>query len=247
MSKSIDIPVAIVIPVYNEAESIIEVLTEVLQRLTRALDFEVIAVDDGSADDTLERMIHLRNRCNAPLRIIRHTTNFGKSTAIYTGIKAARAEWVVTLDGDGQNDPADIPRLLEMLKDPGRPSNLQLICGFRYNRQDPWLKRIASRIANQLRSRLLNDDTPDTACGLKLINRQAFLDLPFFDNMHRFLPALIQRNGDAVVSIAVNHRPRLRGRSKYGVWDRLWAGIIDLLGVLWLQRRVKRPIFEEVK
>jgi dolichol-phosphate mannosyltransferase len=247
MSKSNDIPVTIVIPIYNEAESIIEVLTEVLQCLTRALDLEVIAVDDGSTDDTVARMVHLRNRSLAPLRIIRHAVNFGQSTAIYTGIKAARAEWVVTLDGDGQNDPADIPRLLQMLQDPGRPDNLQLICGFRYNRQDPWLKRIASWIANRLRSRLLNDGAPDTGCGLKLINRQGFLDLPFFDHMHRFLPALIQRNGGAVVSIAVNHRPRLRGRSKYGVWDRLWVGIIDLLGVLWLQRRVKRPIFEEVK
>jgi dolichol-phosphate mannosyltransferase len=247
MSKSNDMSMSIVIPIYNEAEGIIEVLTEVLQCLTRALDLEVIAVDDGSTDDTLGRMIHLRNRCNAPLRIIRHAVNFGQSTAIYTGIKAARAEWVVTLDGDGQNDPADIPRLIQILQDPRRPDNLQLICGFRYNRQDPWLKRIASWIANRFRGRLLNDGAPDTGCGLKLINRQAFLDLPFFDHMHRFLPALIQRNGGAVVSIAVNHRPRLRGRSKYGVWDRLWVGIIDLLGVLWLQRRVKRPIFEEVK
>ncbi|HYY16791.1 MAG TPA: glycosyltransferase family 2 protein, partial [Gammaproteobacteria bacterium] len=118
MSKNTGISMSIVIPVYNEAESIVEVLTEVLQRLTQALNFEVIAVDDGSTDDTLERMIHLRNKCNAPLRIIRHAANFGQSTAIYTGIKAARAEWVVTLDGDGQNDPADIPRLLEILQDP---------------------------------------------------------------------------------------------------------------------------------
>jgi dolichol-phosphate mannosyltransferase len=178
------------------------------------------------------------------LKIFHHQTACGQSTALHTGIRAATTDWIVTLDGDGQNDPADIPKLLAEI--PSSPSQLQLIMGMRVQRHDHWLRRWSSKSANTIRAYLLKDNTPDTGCGLKLIQREAFLALPYFDHLHRFLPALIQRNGGTVKSVAVNHRPRVCGRSHYGIHNRLWIGIIDLLGVLWLQRRIHRPIIVEV-
>ncbi|MDY6993582.1 MAG: dolichol-phosphate mannosyltransferase, partial [Pseudomonadota bacterium] len=150
---------------------------------------------------------------------------------------AARADWVVTLDGDGQNDPADIMRLFVRLEDPQAPPQLQLIAGLRRRRQDNWRKRLASRWANAIRQRLLQDQIMDTGCSLKLFSRRAFLALPHFNHMHRFLPALFLRGGGHIMMVEVNHRPRLRGRSKYGLHNRLWVGIVDMLGVMWLQRR----------
>jgi dolichol-phosphate mannosyltransferase len=161
-------------------------------------------------------------------------------------VRAARGEWIATLDGDGQNDPADIAKLVAARDAADAASNLWLVTGYRRRRQDAWLKRFSSRVANGVRSRLLGDATPDTGCGLKLILRQAVLELPVFDHMHRFLPALIQRNGGATLSVEVNHRPRTRGRSNYGVFDRLWIGIIDLIGMLWLKRRALRPQAREL-
>ncbi|HEY8553032.1 MAG TPA: glycosyltransferase, partial [Burkholderiales bacterium] len=162
--------------------------------------------------------------------------SLGQSAALMTGARAARAPWIATLDGDGQNDPADIPRLYAAArKDP----RLGLIVGYRRRRHDTLLKRVSSRIANGVRSRVLRDRTPDTGCGLKLIRRELYLALPYFDHMHRFLPALVQALGAPTLSIDVNHRPRQRGRSNYGLHDRLWAGIVDLLGVLWLTRRMR--------
>ena len=180
------------------------------------------------------------------LRIIRHKCPYGQSIAVLTGVKLARAEWVVTLDGDGQNDPADIPRLLAVLPNQAKEPQLQMVAGLRHHRQDNWLKRISSRIANWIRSRLLHDNTPDTGCSLKLFSRTAFLALPHFNHIHRFLPALFLRNGGQVISIEVNHRPRWGGKSKYGIFDRFGTGIIDLLGVMWLQRRaVNAEIVED--
>jgi dolichol-phosphate mannosyltransferase len=162
-------------------------------------------------------------------------------------VRAARADWILTLDGDGQNDPADIPALIERLHEhPASGQSLQLVMGHRAKRQDSWLRRLSSRVANGVRSRLLRDATPDSGCGLKLFSRQGFLELPYFDHMHRFLPALVQRNGGAVVSVRVNHRPRTRGRSKYGLHNRLWVGIVDLFGVSWLLRRAKLPEVNEL-
>ena len=167
--------------------------------------------------------------------------------AIATGVRAARADWILTLDGDGQNDPADIPALVERLRaQPNDEPPLQLIMGHRAKRQDSWLRKFSSRVANGVRSRLLHDATPDSGCGLKLFSRQAFLELPYFDHMHRFLPALFQRNGGAVISVRVNHRPRTRGVSKYGLHNRLWVGITDLFGVSWLLRRAKLPEVSEL-
>jgi dolichol-phosphate mannosyltransferase len=161
--------------------------------------------------------------------------------AILTGIKAARANWIATLDADGQNDPADIPKLWEIAR--AAPASPPLmVAGRRQKRRDTWSKRWASRTANAIRRSLLGDGTPDTGCGLKLFRRDLFLEMPRFDHMHRFLPALTLRQGGKVVSVPVNHRPRARGQSNYGVLDRLWVGIADLLGVMWLMRRVKHPV-----
>jgi dolichol-phosphate mannosyltransferase len=156
---------------------------------------------------------------------------------VRTGVKHAKYDWIATLDGDGQNNPADIPQLLNALKE-----GVELVGGNRrHSRRDTWIKRISSVIANGVRSWMLQDDTPDTGCGLKLFSREAFLDLPYFDHMHRFLPALIKRRGGFIVSVPVSHRPRTHGHSNYGTIDRLLVGIVDLFGVAWLQRRSKLP------
>ena len=193
---------------------------------------EIVYVDDGSDDGTWAAL-----RAIAPaITLRRHRVGCGQSAAIVTGVRAARGHWIATLDGDGQNDPADIPALLARAES---EAGLVLIAGHRTRRQDNRVKRLSSRAANRIRARLLGDHTPDTGCGLKIFTRQAFLELPAFDHMHRYLPALIIRDGGRVISVPVGHRPRLRGASKYGTWDRLWVGIFDLAGVAWLQRRWK--------
>jgi dolichol-phosphate mannosyltransferase len=242
------VQLSIVVPVRNEAENILPLLAEIHAVLegpvAGAGGFEVVYVDDGSSDATLERLAEAQARYPR-LRVLVHRERYGQSAALVTGFRAARGEWIATLDGDGQNDPADIPRLLAARDSAARPG-LQLIAGLRKIRRDAWIKRIASRIANGVRSALLGDATPDTGCGLKLIARAACLELPVFDHMHRFLPALVQRNGGATVCIDVHHRPRARGVSNYGVADRLWFGIVDLAGMLWLKRRALRPQSKEL-
>ncbi len=231
---------SVVIPVRNEAENIPPLLAEIHSALEGRGEYEVVYVDDGSIDATPTVLAEAQARYPR-LRVLAHAESCGQSAALVTGFRAARGEWIATLDGDGQNDPADIPKLIAARDEAGRPANLQLVAGYRKKRQDTWLKRVSSRVANGVRSRLLGDATPDTGCGLKLILRSAVLELPVFDHMHRFLPALIQRNGGATLSVEVNHRPRTRGTSNYGMFDRLWVGIVDLFGVMWLQRRVRRP------
>ena len=227
---------SIVVPVYNEASNLALLIQEINQTLDGQISYEIIYVDDGSRDESWELLQSLVKQCSV-LRIVRHRRSYGQSVAILTGVKLARAEWIVTLDGDGQNDPADIWKLLEVLKVPQRPPRLHLIAGKRYKRQDTWIRRISSKIANGLRSALLQDNTSDTGCGLKLFSRKTFLALPHFNHMHRFLPALFLREGSDILFVEVNHRPRQRGQSKYGVWNRLWKGLVDTLGVMWLQRR----------
>jgi len=236
---------SVVIPVYNEEESILSLVAEVQAALGDWDRYELIIVDDGSQDRTVTQLQALQRSCRF-LRLLRHRTNCGQSRSLHTGVAAARAEWVATLDGDGQNDPADIPRLWQALRDPASPQPLHLVIGQRTDRHDSWLRILSSRVANGVRSALLGDATPDSGCGLKCFPRRAFLALPFFDHMHRFLPALIQRDGGRVLSVPVHHRPRTRGASKYGVHNRLWVGIVDLLGVLWLLRRARRPEIKEV-
>jgi len=239
--------VSVVIPVQDEAGSIVGLAGEVAAALARVGPYEIVVVDDGSRDATQARLRELQARGELPLRILHHPRNLGQSAALRSGIAAARAEWIATLDGDGQNDPADIPRLLEAIGSTGHPDDLRLVCGWRRNRRDAWSRRVASRIANAVRCWILADATPDTGCGLKLIHRATFLELPFFDHLHRFLPALVSNAGGRVVSVPVSHRPRTSGRSKYGLGARLWTGLADLLGVLWLLRRSRRGAAVEIR
>jgi dolichol-phosphate mannosyltransferase len=234
---------SVVIPVKNEAGNIAPLVAEIVAALDGRAAYEIIYVDDGSGDST-EAEIRSLQATLPQLRLVRHARSCGQSAAIRSGVKAARGRWIATLDGDGQNDPADIPTLWRLAQ-AGPETPPLMIAGHRARRQDSWSKRQASRIANAVRRRLLHDDTPDTGCGLKLFPRALFLDLPYFDHMHRFLPALVLRDGGIVRSVPVNHRPRRRGASKYGVLDRLGVGIADLVGVMWLRRRCARPLLVE--
>ena len=235
-----EVELSVIIPVRDEAENIGPLLGEIRAALDRRVVYEVICVNDGSSDATAARL-STAAREFPRLRVIHHAEPCGQSAALWSGVRAARAPWIATLDGDGQNDPADIPKLLAVLRDPAAPATLRLVTGHRRKRRDSPTKRLSSRIANGVRARLLGDRTPDTGCGLKLVHRESYLALPFFDHMHRFLPALVQSEGSVTVSVEVAHRPRTHGHSHYGMHDRLWAGIVDLIGVMWLKRRMKRP------
>jgi dolichol-phosphate mannosyltransferase len=222
---------SVVIPVCNEAENVGPLAQEIQAALAHHRPFEIIFVDDGSTDGTVAALQAVR--ASIPeIRLLQHSQRSGQSRAVCTGVEAAQAEWVATLDGDGQNDPADIPELLRAVA-AAEPS-LKLVMGNRTTRKDTWLRRISSRVANGVRGGLLRDGTPDTGCGIKLMHRATFMRLPWFNHMHRFLPALYQRAGARVISVPVRHRPRTRGTSKYGLRNRLWVGIVDLFGVRWL-------------
>lgn len=240
-----DMELSIVVPVLNEEENITPLISEIRASLDGVFNYEVIYVDDGSEDETPHRLASIASDFSS-LRIVRHKNTCGQSTAVLTGVRAARAPWIATLDGDGQNDPADILKLWKHIpKEEIRDAEGGiLLIGHRTARRDTIIKRWSSKVANFVRAGMLKDDTPDTGSGLKLFSRETFLQLPYFDHMHRFLPALVLRNGGRVISVAVNHRERRRGKSKYGLHDRLWVGVVDILGVMWLQRRIKRPVLE---
>jgi len=230
--------VSVVVPVCNEADNVEPLAREITEALRGRTPFEMIFVDDGSTDATAEMARHARASGLGELRLLRHSARRGQSAAVHSGVRAARAPWIATLDGDGQNDPHDLINLLAARNDP-RHAQVLLFMGNRTTRRDTWLRKLSSRIANGVRGGLLGDGTPDTGCGIKVFHRDTFLELPAFDHMHRFLPALFQRAGSRVVSIPVNHRPRTRGRSKYGLHNRLWVGIVDLFGVMWLKARYR--------
>jgi dolichol-phosphate mannosyltransferase len=234
---------SVVVPVKDEADNVGPLVEEIDAALDGVCDYELIYVDDGSTDDT-PRVLAQAERRFPRLRVVTHRVCCGQSAALASGVRAARHRWIATLDGDRQNDPADIAKLLAALAPGRRPPRLALVVGWRTARNDNLVRRISSRIANGVRGRLLGDRTPDTGCGLKLFARDAFLRLPFFDHMHRFLPALFLREGAEIVSVPVGHRPRVAGRSKYGIGNRLWVGIVDLFGVMWLARRMKHPEIE---
>jgi dolichol-phosphate mannosyltransferase len=238
------IGLSVVVPVFNEQDNVAPLVGEIVAALRGGLPFEIVYVDDGSRDGTVAALAALQ-ATTPELRVLRHLTQSGQSTAIRTGVKAARGAWIATLDGDGQNDPADIPKLLaaHAEADPA----IRLFAGWRVNRQDSGSKRWASKFANALRSRLLRDETPDTGCGIKLFERALFLDLPYFDHMHRYLPALVKRAGFRCVSVPVNHRGRTAGVSKYTNLGRAWVGLADLRGVGWLIRRSKLTAVEELR
>ncbi|KAA2211786.1 glycosyltransferase family 2 protein [Teichococcus oryzae] len=231
---------SVVVPVRNEAPNVGPLVAEISAALV-GVAHEIIYVNDGSSDDTGAVLAALA-ASTPTLRVLTHAASCGQSAAIVSGVRAAAGAWIATLDGDGQNDPADIPALWRFAQAESRPDLPPLmVAGWRTTRRDNQVKRLSSRLANRIRARLLGDATPDTGCGLKLFPRALFLSLPAFDHMHRFLPALVLRQGGRVVSRPVNHRPRMRGQSNYGTLDRLAVGMVDILGVMWLQRRWKRP------
>lgn len=238
--------ISVVVPVHNEAENIKPLLDEIIAALTEFVDYEIIYVDDGSTDNTLEVLKNAQQTISK-LRIFKHAKSCGQSAAIFTGIKAAKFPVIATLDGDGQNNPADIYHLHANLQTQREHNpKLAMIAGWRNQRHDTQWRLISSKIANSIRSTLLGDSTPDTGCGLKVFLRDAALELPFFDHYHRFLPALMLRAGYQVISLSVSHRARERGVSKYGTLDRLWVGISDILGVMWLKTRMKRTEVSEI-
>jgi glycosyltransferase involved in cell wall biosynthesis len=237
--------VSVVVPVRNEAGNIGPLVEEIAKALTGRWSFEIVYVNDGSSDGTAAELAQLM-ASRSWLRQVKHATSCGQSAAVGSGAKAALAPIVVTLDGDGQNDPAFIPAMVQKLMD-GAP-RLGLVAGQRTGRTDTGFKKLQSRIANGVRNVILRDGTRDTGCGLKAFRRDVFLGLPYFDGLHRFLPALVRRDGFEIGYVDVVDRPRRMGTSNYGLWDRLWVGILDLAGVWWLIRRRKRlPDVSEVK
>ena len=236
---------SVVIPVHNEEESIGQLINEITTALSEKYQHEIIVVDDGSTDNTLTVLLNIKQDLPT-LRVVKHLTNSGQSTAVRTGVQHAKSAWIATLDGDGQNDPADIPNLYNELIDNQKADPWLVVAGYRKKRKDTWLKRISSRYANAIRDRLLRDGTPDTGCGLKIFARDSFLNLPYFDHMHRYIPALFQRQGGRVISVEVSHRHRMLGTSKYGFHNRLWVGIVDILGVRWLQNRARLTETQEL-
>jgi len=249
MSETSDIAthapaVSLVVAVKNEAENVAPLTDEIAAAMNGRWSFELVFVNDGSTDDTgvmLRRLMAERQW----VRQINHAATCGKAAAVRTGVAAARAPLIVTLDGDCQNDPSFIPAMVRALETGG--ARVGLVAGQRVGRRDSRFKRVQSRIANAVRGAILRDGTRDTGCGLKAFRRETFLALPYFDGVHRFLPALVRRDGYEVAYVEVIDRPRLHGRSNYGFWDRLWVGILDLAGVWWLIRRRKRvPRIAEV-
>ncbi len=229
--------ISVVVPVHDEEGAAGPLAREIAQAF-QGRDFEMVFVDDASRDGTLQELTALKAELPM-LRVIAHGANAGQSRAVRTGVLAARGAVVVTMDGDGQNPPADAPALVDTLL--ASPPEVALVGGRRAKRQDSAAKRWASRWANRIRKRLLKDDADDTGCGLKAFRRDAFLRLPYFDHMHRYLPALMIREGFATRYQDVGHRPRVVGRSKYTNLGRLWASFSDLQGVIWLQSRSRNP------
>ena len=231
-----EVAISVVVPVRNEAENIGPLIGEIAAVLEGRWAYEIIYVNDGSTDATAERLAEvMKQRDN--LRQLRHANSAGQSAAIRSGVRAARGAIIATLDGDGQNNPAFLPDLISTLERGGE--RLGLVAGQRVGRKDTGFKKFQSRAANAIRSAILGDGTRDTGCGLKAFRREVFLIMPYFDGLHRFLPALVRREGLEIAYVDVVDRPRRSGVSNYGFFDRLWIGILDLAGVWWLIRRKK--------
>ena len=231
------IDVSIVVPVRNEQDNVAPLIAEIAAALDGRWPYEIIYVNDGSTDATPARLAELM-QTRANLRRIDHAASSGQSAAVRTGVRNARGAIVATLDGDGQNNPAFLPNLILAIQDGG--GRVGLAAGQRVGRKDTGFKKAQSKIANAVRNAILKDGTRDTGCGLKAFRRDVFLSMPYFDGLHRFLPALVRREGFEIAYVDVIDRPRHSGVSNYGFFDRLWIGIMDLAGVWWLIRR-KRP------
>ena len=245
MSTEPPVAVSIVVPVRNEAGNITPLITEIAAALDGLWPYEIIYVNDGSTDETAQRLAEEMVR-RPNLRVLRHERSTGQSAAVRSGIRAAHGAMVATLDGDGQNNPAFLPDLIAALEKGG--GRVGLVAGQRVGRKDTGFKKLQSRLANKIRNAVLHDGTRDTGCGLKAVRRDVFLMMPYFDGLHRFLPALVRREGYDIAYIDVIDRPRHSGVSNYGFFDRLWIGIMDLAGVWWLIRRKKpTPVAIEVK
>jgi dolichol-phosphate mannosyltransferase len=239
------VAVSIVVPVRNEAGNVAPLVAEIAAALDGRWVYEIIYVDDGSTDATAERLAEIMKQ-RGNLRQIRHATSSGQSSAVRSGVRAARGAIVATLDGDGQNNPQFLPDLIAAIENGG--DRIGLAAGQRVGRKDSGFKKIQSRIANGVRSGILRDGTRDTGCGLKAFRREIFLMMPYFDGLHRFLPALMRREGYEIAYVDVIDRPRRSGVSNYGFFDRLWIGIMDIAGVWWLIRRKKpTPVVTEVQ
>lgn len=243
-SDAAETSVSIVVPVRNEAENIMPLVAEIAAALDGRWNYEIIYVDDGSTDETATRIrTAMEERTN--LRQLRHKLSSGQSAAVRSGVRAARGAIIATLDGDGQNNPIFLPALIKAIEN--GEGRVGLAAGQRMGRKDTGFKKLQSRIANTVRSAILHDGTRDTGCGLKAFPREVFMALPYFDGLHRFLPALVRREGYEIAYVEVIDRPRHSGVSNYGFFDRLWIGIMDLAGVWWLIRRKKpTPVATEV-
>jgi glycosyltransferase involved in cell wall biosynthesis len=241
---STETAVSIVVPVRNEADNILPLIEEISAALDGRWAYEIIYVNDGSTDATAERLSEAMTRW-PNIRQLKHAASGGQSAAVRSGVRAARGSIVATLDGDGQNNPAFLPQLIAAVEQGG--AKVGLAAGQRVGRKDTGFKKFQSRVANAVRSYILSDGTRDTGCGLKAFRREVFLMMPYFDGLHRFLPALVRREGFDVAYVDVIDRPRRSGVSNYGFFDRLWIGILDLFGVWWLIRRKKpTPVATEV-
>ena len=234
---------SVVVPVHNEAGNIGALVAEIVEAMAPLGRFEILCIDDGSDDDTAE-VLQRAQAAFPQLRVLQHDRRSGQSTALCSGIRRARGAWIVTMDGDGQDDPAEVPKLLEQRERAAGEAPVMVIA-VRRKRRDSLAKKLASRFANAVRRRVLRDGVADSGTGLKLFPRQLFLELPPFDHMHRYLPALALSRGAQVLQCPVRHRPRSSGRSHYGIIDRGLVGIVDLFGVAWLLRRTKRPAVRE--
>ena len=232
--------ISVVIPIYNEEGNIINLIDELIPIVDK-IGGEIIIVDDNSDDASRDLILKKKNNVNIEILLLEHARQYGQSAGLLTGIKAAKNDLIVTLDGDGQNDPKDINSMLKVWEDNNENSYL-LVIGHRQNRQDNWSRRYASLMAKRFRKFILKDSTPDSGCGIKVFSRNLFLSLPYFDHIHRFLPALTRRHGGSVISHIVSHRNRSSGVSKYNNWQRFRVGLIDLYGVSWLIKRSSFPI-----
>ena len=232
--------ISVVIPIYNEEGNIINLIDELIPIVDK-IGGEIIIVDDNSNDASRDLILKKKNNVNIEILLLEHAKQYGQSAGLLTGIKAAKNDLIVTLDGDGQNDPKDIASMLKVWEDNNENSYL-LVIGHRQNRQDNWSRRYASLMAKRFRKFILKDITPDSGCGIKVFSRNLFLSLPYFDHIHRFLPALTRRHGGSVISHIVSHRNRSSGVSKYSNWQRFRVGLIDLYGVSWLIKRSSFPI-----